>query len=222
VRRTERVLIEAGGDDVGHDGHRLLEMVECDDVAREREDRIGEPEVVLDRLREPLDLAHDVVAEVPDRAAMQRHARHRRCGEDPEERRERVEEPRILRDRYGRVAGELSLDGDAPCPAADHEQRVEPDERVPTPALAVLGRLEQEARTFTTHPVVDAERRVQVREDPAHDRDDTVRRAEPDERRSIRRDLEACGRDGVGAIAAHAVSPRWKQLREPVWQATPV
>ena len=187
-------------------------MVQRDDVAREREHGIRETEVVLARLREALDLPHDVVPEVADRTTVQRHLHERRRRQPPEDDVERVEQTRTGRQRAD-VVREIALDADDAATAADDEEGVEADEGVAAPPLTVLGRLEQEARPLPTHAVVHAERRVQVREDAPCDRNDPMVLRESEEPLERRRHRDA---------HAGPVTPRWKQLRRPVWQATPV
>ena len=74
VRGVDRVGVGA----LGHEEHVLDQVeplavvVERGDVPGEREHRVGPAERVVRHVREPLDLAHDVVAEVADDATVER------------------------------------------------------------------------------------------------------------------------------------------------------
>ena len=59
-----------GHDDVVHEHDAALPVVERDELADDRDDRVGEAEVVEGRGAEALDLAHDVVAEIADEATV--------------------------------------------------------------------------------------------------------------------------------------------------------
>ena len=112
VRRAQPLLVETCRDDVGHHRHRLIEMVERDDVAREREDGISQTEVVVHGLRQPLDLADDVEPEVADRSTMQRDLSDGWRTQHGEQGLDRVEQPEARTDPIGEPARERPLDGD--------------------------------------------------------------------------------------------------------------
>ena len=179
--RTQRVIVETGGDHVRHDGHHLLQMVERDDVAWEGEDGVRQAEVVGHGLREALDLAHHVEAQVADGPAMQRHTGQRRRGQQAEQDVERVEQPDVTPDAVRESSRELALDRHLPSAAAQDEEGIEADERVAPPALPMLRGLQQERRPIAPDEVVHAQRGVQIGQDTARDRDDTMLTCERDE-----------------------------------------
>ena len=206
VRGPQLGVIQPSGHDVGHDRHRLPEVIERDDVTREGQHSVREPEVVLDRLRQTLDLTHDVVAEVTDRTTVQRDVDERRSGERPKEHLDRVEETEVRAEPI-RAVRQLTLDAHPPSSTAHDQEGIEPHEGVATPSLPVLRRLEQEARPVPAHPVVDTERSVEVGEDATRERDDAMLASERDERLPIRSDGDAHAGSATGL---------WKQLRSPV------
>ena len=195
----------------------LAEVVEGGHVAREREHGVGQARVVGGHVREPLDLAHDVVAEIADDSPVER--RELRDGRRPvrtEQRFERVQGALVRRQTGRRRALELDL------PAAhDHRQRrVTTEEGEPAPALSVLDRLEQEARRSRRvgpdqlHERRD--RRLEVGQDLAPYGHDVVVARQLDE-------LDPRGSDGglhyMRPGAAPPPNARKKQLRSPVWHA---
>ncbi len=123
-------------------GDRVLEMVEDEQHVGQHERHVRQPDGVGVRLAERLDRAHEVIAEVADRAAGERrHVRPRRLA--------------VARDLLGRERvriGRLVTEGPAHDLARAHA-----DEAVAPDLLAALGGLEQEGGSSTPPTLAPAQ-----------------------------------------------------------------
>ena len=156
---------------------------------------------------QPLDLADHVVAEVAHQAAVQRRqlGDHRR----PVRRQQVLEhgEDALV---AGHVDGQRAVDLDPPVAQQQRGDGIAADEREAAPALAVLDRLEQEARAVADELGVGRDRRLEVGEQLGPHGHDRVRRGPA---RGTRR-----GSAGSARVQS-APKRRKKQVRSPVWQA---
>ena len=127
----------------------LTPVVEGRQLADDRHDGVRVAEVVRRRFPEPLDLAHDVVAEIADEASVKwRQLVERRRPEALEERFDTAENA-LVAGHGGRQRTLSHLD----VATARHQcrRRRAPDEREAAPALAVLDRLEEKAGAVADH-----------------------------------------------------------------------
>ena len=150
----------------------LAPVVERGERADHAHHRVGHVAVVGRHVRQPLDLADDVVAEVAHQPAVQR----RQLGDDGRPVRgqqvlERGEDPPIAR----HVDGQRAVDLDPPVAQHERGDGVPADEREAAPPLAVLDRLEQEPRAVTDELGVRRDRRLQVGQQLGPHRHDRVR-----------------------------------------------
>ena len=175
VGRRDRLGVDHATGRVGHHHvvHQhdpLAPVVEGAELADDDERRVGVAEVVRRRLGEALDLAHHVVAEIPDQPPVQRRqpgerrrleARHQGLhgGQDAVVRARHTEAPRRLHARP---------------PRRQRGEGAAPHEGVAAPPLAALDRLEEEAVPLP-HDVGEAgDRRQRVGHHLAPDRHDRV------------------------------------------------
>ena len=151
----------------------LAEVVEGGQLADDRQRGVGVARGVVGDVGEVLDLAHDVVAEVADEAAVQR-------GQVVEHRRAVALEHPLDGGEDALVGGHAlgQVTGDLEDAVAQHQrgERVAAHERPPAPALAVLDGLEQEAGlVVTAQPGEGGDGRDQVGEQlPPHGHDGVV------------------------------------------------
>ena len=142
-------------------------------MADDRQDGVGVAEVVGRRRREALDLPHHVVAQVADHAAVQgRQVGQHRRAVDVEQALDGGQHAPVEGDagRHGAVGLDPAVAGH------QGERRVAPHEGEPSPRLAVLHRLEQEAGggvgTVAGQLEVGRHRRLQVGDQlPPHGHD---------------------------------------------------
>ena len=209
-RVVRRVRLE---EDVLDQIEALPVVVERGDVTGQRQHRVGPALRVRRDVRQVLDLAHDVVPEVADDAAVERwQLSEARRAVPAQQRLDRRERAAIERDAGRDRAERLDL----VAPHDEREGRVPPDEREAAPVLTVLDRLEQEAVAVADELDERGHRRLEVGQHLAPDRDDGVlarQRAELPERR-----LDD-GKAHTGPGSAPSPNARKKQLRSPVWQA---
>ena len=193
ARRREHVLDQV---------EPLAEVVERGDVPGERQHRVGHARDRRRGRREALDLAHDVVAELADDAAVER----RQLGELRRAVRARAA-PRARRARPGRTgtpsAGSPPSHSTSPPAHHERERRIAAEEREPAPALGVLDRLEQEALAVADELHERRDRRLEVGEHLAPDR------ARPCSRARARRTRRAtgCGRRSWSLTRVRASAP---------------
>ncbi len=159
-------------DGVGDQQHRAVGVVEHGQVGGEQHGELGEPEVVRGEVRQLLQAADDVVAEVAHQAAGERReavvglARGVQRRQGGPQHLQRVAVHRDA-DRRSALPAGVALGVGGESGRAAHA-----DEGVPGPG-ALLGRLQQEgSRTLVGQAPVQADGGEAVREEPAGDRDD--------------------------------------------------
>ena len=152
--------------------HPLAPVVERGERADHAHHGVGQVAVVGGHVGQPLDLADHVVAEVAHHAAVQRRqlGEHRR----PVGREEVLERGEDARRRAARRSGSSPSTSTRPSRSTQRGDRVAPDEGEPAPALAVLDRLEQEARRVADELGVGRDRRLEVGEQLGPHRHDRV------------------------------------------------
>ena len=168
--------------------------------------RVGQLTVVVGHVGQPLDLAHDVVAEVAHHAALQR----RQVGDDrravdPQQLVEGGEHSSIERHRRRHVAERR----DQPVAQLQRRHRVAADEAVAAPAFAVLDGFEQEPRAVADQLGVGRHRRLQIGEHLGPHRHHGVLGGQGAELVAAR----------PHAQVAHSPNRRKKHEYAPVWQA---
>ncbi len=189
-------------EDVLDEAHPLAPVVVGRQLPDHGQHRVRVAEVVRGHVGQVLDLAHDVVPEVPEHTAVQRGQvlqrrrppggqQHLQCGED------------ALVERDARRQGAGHLDG--ATAGGQRGDGVAPDERPPAPALAVLDGLEQEPRLVADQTGERRDRGGEVAQHLAPHRDDRVRPGQLPER--------------VAVGAQGHPKDRKKQVRSPVWHA---
>ena len=158
---------------VREQGDPLTPMVEGGQLSDDREDRVGQAEVVLGWVGQVLDLPHHVVAEVPDQPAVHRRQPvERRRAVHGQQRLERREHALVERDAVGQAApGHLQA-----TVAGDQGRRGAAAHEGPAaPLVAVLDRLEQEpGLVVRAQPGEGGHRRDEVGQQLAPHRDDGV------------------------------------------------
>ena len=172
VGRVDRVVGDIGREeDVLDQVEPLAVVVERGDVPGQRQHRVGPADRVVGHVRQALDLAHHVVAEVPDDATVERRELGQPRAAEPGEQRFERGQRTLVEWHVGRdVADGLDL-----VAAHDERQRgVATDEREAAPVLAVLDRLEQEALAVADQLHERRDRRLEVGQDLAPDRHDGV------------------------------------------------
>ena len=179
VEATERVVVgvveDGPGGVVGHDdvvdqGDPLPEVVVGGQLADHREHGVGVAGVVAGDVGQVLHLAHDVVAEVADDAAVE----GRQVGQ---RRRAVVRQQGLDGGQHaaieGNAGGKPAVHLEATVPGDDRGRRPSADERPPAPPVAVLDRLQQEAGPVLPYRAGEGgHRRGQVGQDlPPHRHD---------------------------------------------------
>jgi hypothetical protein len=169
---------------------------------------IGQAAVVGRHDRQPLDLPHDVVAEVADDATLQgRKVGKRGRAVHVQERLDRREDALVERDARRQLAHDFNL-----AVAGDERGRgVAAHEREAAPAFTVLDGFEEEALAVTDQLRVGGHRCFEVGEELGPHRDDRVVGGQPAE--LVEAELRC---DHAGALAPNA---RKKHERAPVWHA---
>ena len=144
--------------------------------------------VIGRRVRQTLDFAHDVVADVTDHAALQRwQLLNNRRRISSQHRLECDKKPAVCRNtrRHGTTRAHLAVD------ERKLGARATPNETEASPALAMFDRLEQEARLVTHQGEKCANRCVLVRDHLAPHRHRAVCRCQRAELFATRRDAHA-------------------------------
>ena len=167
---------------VGDQQHRPVGVVEDGQVGHQHHRQLRHAEVVDAGLRQPLQPADDVVAEVADEPAGQRRqvrpARRAQPAGDRPDGGQRV--GRQVVGQPGHVLAEPLRDA---VPLGEHARAADPHEAVPRPPLALLGGLQQHrARPIARQLPVDADGGLAVGQELAGDRHHDAAPARPVER----------------------------------------
>ena len=159
---------------VGDERDPLAEVVECSQLADDRQHRLGEPLVVGGRVGQRLHLADHVVAQVAHQAPVQGRevGRHRRPV-DAQDGLDGAHDPLVQRDPLGQHTTD-HLDG-AVGPRDQGGRWAPAHERPPTPPLAVLHRFEEEPRLVVAGEAGErGHGRHEVGQELPPDRDDGI------------------------------------------------
>jgi hypothetical protein len=157
---------------------------------RQQEREIGQSDVVGRRIREALELAHAVVADVADGAAVEAREVPELGGAAGREEAAHVGQRRLAVARPRRRG---ALDPHAPVPGLDGGEGVAADEGVTGPALSALDALQQEGVARSgAEPAERAHGRVVIGEHRARHGDDRV---------AAREGVELCA---LGTVTGHA------------------
>ena len=205
---------------VGDEQDGAVGVVEDGQVGHQRHRQLGHAEVVGARLGQPLQPADDVVAQVADQPTGQRGQaggprRPEPAGQRPDG------GQRVVRQVVGEAGHRVAEPLRDAVPLGEDAGAADPDEAVPRPALALLGRLQQHgAGPVAGQLAVDADGGLAVGEQPPGDRHHGTGPTHLVERVEL---LAARAGDAEphGVLPSTAGSRRWKQLRSPVWQAGP-
>ena len=197
-------------------------MVERGHVTGHRQHRVGHAEVVGRHVGQALDLAHDVVAEVADDAAVER----RELGDAsaPGRRASSASSAASAPRSVGTPGGGVPVELDPLTVRDQRERGVATEEREPAPPLGVLDRLEQEGRRIgSAAPAsfTNAETGVSRSASTSRHTGTTVwsRASATNSSRDGPRPQVTALRTQTGPGVAPPPKARKKQLRSPVWQA---
>ena len=171
--------ISLGVGAIGQNGHdhvvdqddALAPVVERAELADDDERGVGMAQVVLRHVREPLDLAHHVVAEIPHQSPVQRR--------EPVQRRRLEARHQLVHGGQDAAVGALQAQTacgvDVPAPGRQRGQWPAPHEGVAAPPLTTLDGLEEEAVTISHHVGEAGHWRERVGDHLARDGHDRVR-----------------------------------------------
>ena len=200
---------------------RAVGVVEDGQVGDQRHRQLGHAEVVGARLGQPLQPADDVVAQVADQPAGERgQAGHPGRPEPAGQRPDGGQ--RVVRQVVGEAGHRVAQPLRDAVPLGQDAGAAHPDEAVPRPPLALLGRLQQHgARPVAGQLAVDADGGLAVGEQPAGDRHHGTGPTRPVRAGANSSRLGLVTPNLMRGSPRRPGSPRWKQLRSPVWQAGP-
>src|SRR4051795_471928 len=191
--------------------HRALVVVDGGEVGDEQHGELRQSQLVDRLVRQPLDAAYHVIAEVADQAAGQRRQLRQSWTLHRPPRRPQGGQWVADRRQPGR---DLADPGGRAVHHGQRRRRVDPDERPARERRARLGRLEEERPGPSCGELaVHADRRLGVCAQRARDRHQPV---------GLRQPVEVGPAERPAHRPVTASSPPSKHVRAPVWHAGPI